>query len=362
MRELALIFFIFLGGALDSCSSLQTTGRSVAGLRSRLFMSTDTHFDYLVIGGGSGGVASARRAAGYGAKVGIIEKNAFGGTCVNVGCVPKKVMWNAASVNEALHNAGQFGFTVGDYSLDWARLKTARDAYVTRLNGIYSRMMANNKIQVFEGAGVFSGPNEVTVKDQKLTATNILIAVGGRPAVPKIPGAEYGISSDGFFQLKAQPKSVAVIGGGYIGVELAGVFQALGTRTSLFTQSATPLASFDSLVVSTLMSEMKKQGIEHVPNAYTQSIVKNADGSLTVQTTTGSHGPYECVLFATGRSPLTEGLGLSAAGVKTDKSGFIEVDDFQQTSTPGVFAVGDVCGKIQLTPTAIAAGRRLADR
>jgi glutathione reductase (NADPH) len=324
--------------------------------------SSDTHFDYLVIGGGSGGVASARRAAGYGAKVGIIEKNAFGGTCVNVGCVPKKVMWNAASVNEAIHNAEQFGFTVGEYSLDWNRLKTARDAYVLRLNGIYTRMMANNKIHVFEGEGVFSGPNEVTVKDQKLTATNIVIAVGGRPAIPKIPGAEYGISSDGFFKLSSQPKSVAVIGGGYIGVELAGVFQALGTRTSLFTSGATPLATFDSLVVSTLMSEMKKQGIEHVPNALTKGIVKNADGSLTLQTEAGSYGPFECVLFATGRTPLVDGLGLPAAGVKTDKSGFIQVDEYQQTSTKGVFALGDVCGKVPLTPTAIAAGRRLADR
>lgn len=322
----------------------------------------ETHFDYLVIGGGSGGVASAKRAASYGAKVGIIEKTAFGGTCVNVGCVPKKVMWNAASVNEVLHNADQFGFKVGEYSLDWAKLKTARDAYVTRLNGIYSRMMVSSKIQVFEGMGAFTGPNEVTVKDQKLTATNILIAVGGRPYIPKIPGAEYGISSDGFFKLTTQPKSVAVIGGGYIGVELAGVFQALGTRTSLFTSGATPLASFDSLVVSTLMSEMKKQGIEHVPNAFTKGIIKNADGSLTVQTETGSHGPYECVLFATGRTPLTDGLGLPAASVAMDKSGFIQVDEYQQTSTPGVFAVGDVCGKVPLTPTAIAAGRRLADR
>jgi glutathione reductase (NADPH) len=323
---------------------------------------SDTHFDYLVIGGGSGGMASARRAAGYGAKVAVIEKSALGGTCVNVGCVPKKVMFNAASVSETIHTSSNFGFEVKDVTFNWNALKVARDAYITRLNGIYSRMMVNNKIKVFDGIGTFVGPKSVKVNDQQLTADHILIAVGGKPYLPALPGIEHCISSDGFFKLDKQPKSVAVIGAGYIGVELAGVFHGLGTATTLFTQSATPLNGFDTLIVDTLTSEMKKQGIVFKPNENTKQIVKNADGSLTLIAESGTHGPFECVLFATGRTPLTPGLGLDAAGVKTDGRGFIEVDEYQQTAVSGVYALGDVCGKVPLTPTAIAAGRRLVDR
>ncbi len=323
---------------------------------------TNDHFDYLVIGGGSGGVATARRAAGYGAKVAIVEKGSFGGTCVNVGCVPKKVMWNAANVYESIHSANEFGINVGEFSLDWNKLKTFRDAYVSRLNGIYSKMLTNNKVTIYEGKASFTGSKEVEINGKKVTADNIVIAVGGKPSVPKLPGSEYCISSDGFFKLDKQPKSVAVIGGGYIGVELAGVFQGLGTKTSLFTLQATPLPSFDPLIVTTLISEMKKQGISFYPNTVTKEITKNSDNTLSLITENGTYGPFESILFATGRVPLTEGLGLEKAGIKLDSKGFIQVDEYQQTSTSKVFAIGDVCGKVPLTPTAIAAGRRLADR
>lgn len=322
------------------------------------------HFDYLVIGAGSGGVASARRAASYGAKAAVIEGSRLGGTCVNVGCVPKKVMWNAASVSEILHqDAKQFGFDVKGHSFDWARLKKARDAYVTRLNGIYSRLLGNSGVTVIDGFASFSGPKEVTVGEQKYTADHIMIAVGGKPVMPSLPGAEHCISSDGFFALETQPEAVAVIGGGYIGVELAGVFQALGTRTELFTRASKPLRGFDSLVVDTLLLEMKKQGLVYQPNQSPTEIVKGADGKLTIRTQSGEEfGPYDEVLLATGRRPNIDTLNLAAAGVQHDAKGCIAVDEFQETSARGVYALGDVCGKVELTPMAIAAGRRLADR
>lgn len=332
---------------------------------SRLHMSDDTHFNYLVIGGGSGGVASARRAAGYGAKVAVIENSRLGGTCVNVGCVPKKVMWNAATVNEVIHDAGQFGFDVKGYSFDWNRLKTARDNYVTRLNGIYSRLLANSKVTSINGVGSFSGPKEVTVGDKKYTADHILIAVGGKPNIPPFEGAEHCISSDGFFSLDNQPESVAVVGGGYIGVELAGVFNSLGSKTELFIRSSKVLHGFDDMIVDTLMSEMKKQNLIVNGGKSPKKFVKNPDtGKITIETESGeSFGPFDQVLLATGRVPNTKPLNLPAAGVKTDeKKGYITVDEYQQTSVDGVYALGDVCGKVELTPMAIAAGRRLADR
>lgn len=325
--------------------------------------SAENHFDYLVIGGGSGGVATARRAAGYGVKVAVVEKSALGGTCVNVGCVPKKVMFNAATVSEIIHDAHQFGFKVGDYSFDWNQLKTARDAYITRLNGIYSRMLGNNQVTVIEGLAAFSGPNSVTVQGAEYTADHILIAVGGKPVFPNMEGVEHCISSDGFFALDKQPGAVAVIGGGYIGVELAGVFNGLGTKTTLFTRADKPLKDFDDLIVTTLVSEMHKSGMIYEPNQAPVKVVKGADGKLTVHMKTGAtFGPFDEVCMATGRVPCTTSLNLPAVAVEVNPRGYINVDEYQQTSAKGIYALGDVCGRVELTPTAIAAGRRLADR
>lgn len=359
-----LLLYVFSNYA-DAFSFLHGTR-----LRSSkiVFMSGgENHFDYLVIGGGSGGVASARRAAGYGAKVGIFEKTAFGGTCVNVGCVPKKVMWNAASVNEILaHDAKQFGFEIEGYKFNWNQLKTQRDTYIKRLNGIYTKMIGSNGITIIDELASFTGPKELKAGDNTYTADHILIAVGGKPFFPSIPGVEHCISSDGFFQLDTQPESVAVIGGGYIGVELAGVFHALGTKTSLMTRAATPLTGFDDLIVSTLVMEMFKQGMTYCPNTSPVEFVKRDDGKIMIKTSDkgvdNEYGPFDQVVMATGRVPLTEPLNLEKAGVKTFKKGYIEADDYQQTSTQGVYALGDVCGKVELTPMAIAAGRRLADR
>jgi glutathione reductase (NADPH) len=324
---------------------------------------TSNHFDYLVIGGGSGGMASARRAATYGAKVAVIEKTALGGTCVNVGCVPKKVMFNAATINEHIHDAKHFGFSVQESSLDWKKLKLYRDNYIKRLNGIYNRMLSNNKIQIINGLGSFNGDNKVIVDNVEYTADNILIAVGGKPNLPSIPGIEHCISSDGFFQLEAQPKSVAVIGGGYIGVEMAGIFQALGTKTTIITRAEKPLRGFDNMLVDQLLSEFKKQKIEFIPNKNPISVKKNNDGTLTLTMDDNEvMGPFDQVLFATGRVPLLDSLNLKSTNVKLDKKGKIVVDEYQATNVKGVYAVGDVCSSVELTPTAIAGGRRLADR
>jgi glutathione reductase (NADPH) len=325
-----------------------------------------THYDFLVIGAGSGGMAAAHRAAGHGARVAMIEAAPrLGGTCVNVGCIPKKIMFNAATVAETLHTANHMGFEVDGFRLDWQKLKTARDNHVTRLNQMYDRNATNAKIDVFYGFGKFVDEKRVEVDGKVLSAEHILIAVGGKPFVPNIPGKEYGITSDGFFELEAQPKSVAVIGGGYIGVELSGVFHGLGSHTELFSRSEKPLGGFDNLIVDTLVSEMRKQGLVLHGNASAIAIEKEEGDDNLLYLVTGDnkrHGPFDQVLFAAGRVPLIENLGLENAGICTNGRGYIEADEFQETGVEGVYALGDVCGKVPLTPSAVAAGRRLADR
>lgn len=305
------------------------------------------------------------RAATYGKKVGIIEKGALGGTCVNVGCVPKKVMFNAATVNEILtHDSGYFGFSTGSVSLDWKKLKNDRDDYVKRLNGIYRTNLENNGIQLISGEASFSSENEVIVGNAKYTADKMVIAVGGKPNMPKIPGIQHCISSDGFFSLETQPKTIGVVGAGYIGVELAGVLNALGTKTTLFSRTNKVLAGFDNFIVDNLMKEMEKQQLTVIPNKSIVEVKKNVDtGLLTIISDSGeSFGPFDQVLFSTGRIPLLDNLNVDAANIKLTQRGYIEVDEYQCTSSSKIFAIGDVCGKIELTPTAIAAGRRLADR
>ncbi len=259
------------------------------------------HFDYLVIGAGSGGMASARRAAGYGANVAVIERNSLGGTCVNVGCVPKKVMYNAGTVSEVLQEAHNFGFKVETPKFNWLALKTKRDKYIKRLNIIYKNMLESSNITLVSGQAVFSGPNTVNVDGKPYTADNILIAVGGRPSLPSstdLPGVEHCISSDAFFALETQPRAVAVVGGGYIGVELAGVLNALGSTTDLFTRRDKLLsAQFDDMVVNALAVEMGKRGVRYVPNQVLARVVKDpTDGTLTLLTQSGQKfGPYDQV-------------------------------------------------------------------
>lgn len=328
--------------------------------------------DCLVIGAGSGGIAFAKRAASYGASVVVVEGKKYGGTCVNVGCVPKKIMFNASMVAEAVRESHQFAFkgvNEKDVEFDWNAMKKYRDRYISRLNSIYEDGLEKLKVTMVNGMGRFENSNTVLVGEgddmQTITAKHIVIAVGGAPQKLGVPGEDLVIDSDGFFALEQQPKKVGVIGAGYIAVELAGVFNGLGSETSLFVRGDKALRTFDGMVSTHLDSCMKKSGIEVVGQSKIERVVKEADGTLTLHLQNGKAYPgFDCLLGAIGRSPLpiTSSLGLTAAGVETTVQDHIKVDAFQNTSTPGVYALGDVCGNVELTPMAIAAGRRLADR
>jgi glutathione reductase (NADPH) len=320
-------------------------------------------FDLIVIGGGSGGLACAQRAAQYGAKVALIEQAQLGGTCVNVGCVPKKVMWNAAAIAHAAHDATHYGFDLRWGGHDWAALKRARDAYVTRLNGIYERNLEQRKVQLFRGTARFSAVDKVVVDSALVSAPQVVIATGGRPMVPSIPGAEFGITSDGFFALERCPSRVAVVGSGYIAVELAGVFAALGSNTSLLIRKERVLRHFDPMLGDGLMQIMRDEGISILEHAVPIALERDVDGSLRVLLADGRvAGPFDEVVWAIGREPMVENLALDRAGIRLGDDGFIAVDPWQRTNIEGIHAIGDVTGQAQLTPVAIAAGRRLADR
>ncbi|GMR20106.1 MAG: glutathione-disulfide reductase [Gammaproteobacteria bacterium] len=322
-----------------------------------------THYDYLVIGGGSGGIASAKRAASYGARVGLIEAGAIGGTCVNVGCVPKKVMWNAAGVAETLHDAADYGFDIDIKGFRWQHIKSARDAYIKRLNSIYHKGLETAGVDEIHGFAQCKDATTVVVGDQEYMADHIMIAVGGTPVIPSLPGAELGITSNGFFELERRPDRALVIGGGYIAVEFAGLLNALGSEVTILLRGETFLKNFDASLRETLMEEMQKAGVNILTCIHMDKIVQDGKGGLTLHTATGdSHGSFDTLIWATGRRPNTDGLGLDKAGINTDARGFIITDEFQNTNINNIYAVGDVTGRVALTPVAIAAGRRLADR
>jgi glutathione reductase (NADPH) len=334
-------------------------------------------FDYLVIGAGSGGIASARRAASYGARVAVVESARLGGTCVNVGCVPKKVMWNAASIAETLHTMHHYGFSDSQSSttFDWGALKASRDKYVERLNGIYARNLESSAVTTLVGRARLLGNHRVSVSAADgrssetaatYTARHILIATGGVPQVPDGPGVkEFSITSDGFFELEDLPRRAVVVGAGYIAVELAGVLQALGCDTHLAVRKNTFLRGLDETLTDTLADEMARQGVHLHTDTGGLSRIASPDGGAT-KTVYLENGEViddvDVVLVAPGRRPNVDALGLDEAGVETTPRGYIEVDEYSQTTADGVFAVGDVIGRVELTPTAIAAGRRLADR
>ncbi|KAH8706586.1 hypothetical protein BGZ61DRAFT_531751 [Ilyonectria robusta] len=331
--------------------------------------------DYLVIGGGSGGLGSARMASGkYGTKAMIIENKRLGGTCVNVGCVPKKVTYNAAALAEAIHDSKAYGFSVQETApFDWSTFKTKRDAYIKRLNGIYERNLGNDNVEYLHGwARLLSKDQaEVTLDDGSKVVVNakkILIAVGGKPTPPpQIPGAELGINSDGFFDIDTQPKKVAIIGAGYIAVEFAGMFNALGTETHLFIRHDTFLRSFDPMIQESVTNEYERIGVNLHKRSQATKVEKDANGKLTVtyRDDSGNESVVSDVdhlIWAIGRTPETSGIGLEEAGVKLRESGHIVVDEYQNTAVDNIYALGDVTGEAELTPVAIAAGRRLAHR
>ena len=319
-------------------------------------------YDLVVIGGGSGGIAMANRAASYGAKVALIESGRLGGTCVNVGCVPKKIMWNAASIAHVFHEAGDYGFTAKLERFDWSALKKNRDDYVAWLNGRYQAGLEKNGVKWIRSRGRFDGPSTVSVDGARLEAAHIAIATGGRPIVPKWNGAELGITSDGFFELPRQPRRVAIVGAGYVAAELAGVFRALGSEVVLLVRRSSVLMSFDELLREAVMREMAADGIEIHTNTHVREAVRETSG-ITLRCLEGADlKGFDCVLWAIGREPLTDDLNLTAAGVKTDAARHVVTDEWQNTHVPGIYAVGDVTGREALTPVAIAAGRRLSDR
>ncbi|KAL9097237.1 MAG: hypothetical protein Q9165_000664 [Trypethelium subeluteriae] len=329
--------------------------------------------DYLVIGGGSGGLASARRASGmYGAKTIAIESSRLGGTCVNVGCVPKKITWNAATIAETIHEAKAYGFTVQQTKpFDWTTFKHKRDAYIKRLNGIYESNLHKDKVEYIHGRARFLSPKSVEVKLddgtlQSINAKKILIAVGGHPNIPDIAGADLGINSDGFFELERQPKRVAIIGAGYIAVEMAGMFHHLGTETHLFIRQDKFLRTFDPMIQDRVLEEYERQGLRVHKRSSQQSVADLGNGwKKLAYTDAEGKGELEidCLLWAIGRAPEVEGLGLDKTGVKLDKRGHVTVDEYQNTNVDDIYALGDACDRgFELTPVAIAAGRRLSDR
>lgn len=321
------------------------------------------HYDYLAIGGGSGGIASINRAAMYGKKCALIEAKELGGTCVNVGCVPKKVMWHAAQIAEAIHLYGpDYGFDTTVNHFDWKKLVASRTAYIDRIHTSYETVLKKNIVDVIRGFARFVDAHTVEVNGETITADHILIATGGRPSIPSIPGAEYGINSDGFFELDEMPKRVAVVGAGYIAVEIAGVVNALGADTHLFVRKHAPLRNFDPLIVETLVEVINTEGPTLHTQAIPKAVVKNADGSLTLQLEDGRSETVDCLIWAIGREPANDTFNLDATGVKTNEKGYIVVDKFQNTSVDGIYAVGDNTGAVELTPVAVAAGRRLSER
>lgn len=321
-----------------------------------------SEFDLVVLGGGSGGLACAQRAAEYGARVAVLEPNRLGGTCVNVGCVPKKVMWNAAELAQRIEAAAAYGFDVEIRGHDYGTLKAARDAYVGRLNEIYAENLDKKGIHLARAAGRFSGPGRVVDSTGRAyEAPHIVIATGGTPTWPDIEGQELGIDSDGFFELKSLPPRVAIVGSGYIAVELAGIFHSLGSRVSIFIRFDRLLRHFDAMLGAELVDQMQAAGIEVVTQAVPARLSKGK--GLELETEAGHrHSGFDTVLWAIGRRPNASDLGLENLGAALSESGHLVVDEYQETAEPGCYAIGDVTGQAELTPVAIAAGRRLSDR
>lgn len=319
-------------------------------------------FDLFVIGAGSGGVRAARFAAGFGARVAVAESRYLGGTCVNVGCVPKKLLVYGAHFAEDFEQAEGFGWSLGAANFDWSTLIANKNREITRLNGIYRNLLSNSGVSLFEGHARIVDAHTVEVNGQRHSTERILIATGGWPQIPDIPGREHAISSNEAFFLKTLPRRVLVVGGGYIAVEFASIFHGLGARTSLLYRGDLFLRGFDGAVREHLRDELNSKGLDLQFNADIASIERQADGSLAATLKDGRVLEADCVFYATGRRPMLDNLGLENVDVRLDKRGYIEVDELFQTATPSILALGDVIGRVQLTPVALAEGMAVARR
>ena len=319
-------------------------------------------YDIIAIGGGSGGIATMNRAGEHGAKAAVIEEKKLGGTCVNVGCVPKKIMWYGAQIAESFHHYGpDYGFTSSDVQFDFAKLRQNREAYIDRARSSYDGSFKRNGVDLIEGRAHFVDAHTVNVNGELIRAKHIVIATGARPSIPTIPGAELGGSSDDVFAWEQLPDSVAILGAGYIAVELAGVLHALGVKTDLFVRRDRPLRGFDSYIVEGLVNEMEKTGLPLHTHKVPVKLEETEQG-ITIHFEDGSSHTASQVIWATGRRPNVDGLELEKAGVTLNQRGFIQVDEYQNTVVDGIYALGDVTGEKELTPVAIKAGRTLSER
>jgi len=320
-------------------------------------------YDLIAIGAGSGGLSAAERAAKYGARCAVVEAKKLGGTCVNVGCVPKKVMWLGASVAHTLHHASGYGFDIDVKGFSWPKLVAAREGYIGNINSWYHTYLADSNIDELTGYAKFLDTNTLDIDGRIVQADHIVVAPGSYPLVPEVEGAELGITSDGFFELTEQPKRVAIAGSGYIAVELAGLMNALGSDVTLFLRKEHMLRSFDPMLRESLMEEMVNAGVNIVSSASIDKVEKDEQGLLDLRCSSGGNSQgFDSLIWAIGRAPASAGLQLENAGVVTDAAGYIKVDEYQNSSVTGIYALGDVTRAPQLTPVAIAAARRLSDR
>ena len=320
-------------------------------------------YDLIAIGGGSGGIALVNRAASYGARCLIIEQDdVMGGTCVNRGCVPKKAMWYSADMAHAIRNAPAYGFDVPQAKFDWSTFVGKRQNYIGNINKFYINSFEKNGVDTAFGHARLIDKSTIDVNGKQYSAERIALAPGGTPTVPDIPGKELGITSDGFFELQSQPEKVLVLGAGYIAVELAGMLQALGTDVTLGVRTQKFLRGFEDILYENLAAAMQADGVT-ISTEFTAAKIEKLNGKLTVHGEAGQElEGFNEVIFAIGRTPATSDIGLKAAGVEVNSRGYIPVNKFQETNVAGIFALGDVTGQAELTPVAIAAGRRMADR
>lgn len=320
-------------------------------------------YDYVVIGAGSGGLASARRARAYGARVALVEGGSLGGTCVNRGCIPKKILWNAAELAESIADAADYGLTPHlALQPNYSELRRAFAEHVALLNLRYEQRLREEGVDLVTGHAEIVGPGKVRIGDRLLVSEHLLLATGARPWIPAVSGAELGITSDDWFRLERLPERLLVIGGGYVGVEIAGIARALGTRVTLAFRAEAPLSQFDSSIQQAVASQMSEARIELVPRFEPDRIESVGTGLCALGKTRERLSMFDAVLWATGRVANLAGLGIQRIGVELDALGFVRTDGYQNTNVSGVYAVGDVSGVEQLTPLAVAQGRRLADR